>query len=114
MELNQSKNSADVPLGRFADIQQASERRSAELRETVERVQDARSEREESAEALKRRNAETDRIDLSEAARAFSQPVAEDSARQSRIDELRAAAEDGSLFDSDRLARAAERLLGAE
>jgi len=114
MELNQSKNSADVPAGRFADIQQASERRSAELKATVERVHEARSEREESAEELRRRNADSDRIDLSEAARALSQPAAEDSSRQSRVDELRAAAEDGSLFDRDRLARAAERLLGAE
>lgn len=114
MELNQSKqSSAEVPAHRFADIQQATERRNAELRATVERVQDASSERRERAEEMadNRRAQGRDRIDLSGAARAFTRDVEDGAERAERLEELKAAAKDGSLFDRDRLARAAERLL---
>ena len=106
MELNSNKK-AELPVSRFADIQRASETRNAELRETVERVQNASTEQREHAEAIAKRS---DSIDLSDAARELIKEG--DDARESRIDDLRKAANDGTLFDRDRLERAATRLLG--
>ena len=106
MELNSNKK-AELPASRFADIQRASETRNAELRETVERVQNTSTEQRRQAEEISRRS---DSIDLSDAARELIKE--NDSAREERIEELRKAANDGSLFDRDRLEKAAERLLG--
>ena len=50
-----------------------------------------------------------DSIELSEGAKSFVEEAS--SGRSERIAQLRAAVEDGTLFDRDRLARAAERLL---
>ncbi|MEL6715155.1 MAG: hypothetical protein AAFP86_15340, partial [Planctomycetota bacterium] len=79
MELNRSKQSTgEVPANRFADIQRATERRNAELRATVERVQDASTENRERTEEMirDRRDEGGDRIDLSGAARAFAEDTA--------------------------------------
>lgn len=106
MELNNNKK-AELPTGRFADIQRASDLRNSELRETVERVQGTSTEQRERAEAISK---QSDSIELSEAARDLIKE--NDGARQERIEELRKAAGDGTLFNRDRLAKAAERLLG--
>ena len=78
------------------------DRRGTGSRSLVETVEDRR----EQAERIGRN---IDSIELSDAARS----VVDDASaqREERIEELRAAANDGSLFDRDRLARAAERLL---
>jgi len=105
MELNNKK--AELPVSRFADVQRVSEMRNAELRETVERVQHTSTEQREHAEAISKRS---DSIDLSVAAREL---IKENGAsREERLDELRKAVNDGTLFDRDRLEKAAERLLG--
>ena len=106
MELNNDKRT-ELPHNRFADIRHASEAKNAELRETVERVRDAAAEtRERGADA------KTDSIELSDAARLTVE--AGDAAREARLEELRAATADGSLFNQDRLARAASRLLAGQ
>ena len=107
MELRNSQSKADVPPGnRYADIRQVTETRNEELRQTVERVQETVEDRREQAERIGRN---IDSIELSDAARS----VVDDASaqREERSEELRAAANDGALFDRDRLARAAERLL---
>lgn len=108
MELNNNKR-VDSSQSRFSELQRGSEARNNELRDTVERVQSAASEIRERSESLGRRN---DTIELSDAARKGVE--AGDKARKEHIDGLRAAAADGSLFNHDRLARAAERLLTGE
>ncbi len=107
MELNH--NRVGLNRSRYPEVQRASDARTAEIRETVDRVQRSVSEQTEQASRL---TDSSDSIELSIAARGFN---GEDGAvRQERIDELRAAAADGSLFNHDRLARAAERLLTGE
>lgn len=106
MELNNNKK-AELPIGRFADIQRASELRNSELRETVERAQTGSTEQRERAESIAK---QSDSIDLSDAARELIQE--NDFDRQERLEELRKAVGDGTLFNRDRLAKAAERLLG--
>ncbi len=105
MELNSNKK-AELPASRFADIQRASETRSAEIRETVDRVQTTSSEQRERTEEISKRS---DSIDLSDAARELIKE--NDTAREERIEELRKAVGDGTLFNRDRLEKAAERLL---
>lgn len=124
MELNQSKGSADIPAGKFADLQRATEARTAEIRTTVERTREARAKAEQRSDEIRLSTEERsagasggDSIQLSGAASALAGGKADatdDAERSARIEELRSAVEDGSLFDRDRLARAAERLLGAE
>lgn len=108
MELNNNKKT-ELPASRFADIQRASETRNAELRRTVERVRDASSEMRERSEDLGRK---IDSIDLSGAARGVVNET--DEAHAARLERLKEAAADGSLFNRDRLAKAAERLLASE
>ena len=109
MELRNNQQADVPPANRYADIRQVTESRNAELRETVERVRAGVEERREQAERLGKN---VDSIELSEAAKNVVEDATAD--RKERIEELRAAAQDGSLFDRDRLARAAERLLTDE
>lgn len=107
MELNRNKKAA-LNETRFRDIRRATENQSAELDATVKRVQ---SSAEENTEALSRLNTRTDSIELSSTVSASESNAAD---RSERIAELRSAVEDGSLFNAERLGRAAERLLGHE
>lgn len=107
MELRNNQQADLPPANRYADIRQVNETRNAELRETVERVRDGVEERREQAERLGKN---VDSIELSDAAKNVVEEATE--RRNERLEELRAAAQDGSLFDRDRLARAAENLLG--
>lgn len=109
MELNNNKK-AEIPSGRITDMKKASEARNAELRQTVERVRDSSSQIEEQSRAIGRHS---DSIELSAGA---SRGIAteSDAAREVRLQELKEAAADGSLFNRDRLARAAERLLASD
>ncbi|MFT5733824.1 MAG: hypothetical protein ACJAZN_002377 [Planctomycetota bacterium] len=104
MELSSNKN-VDLKHSRYPEVLQAAETSSAELKATVERAQ---SSAEENAESLARLKTRTDTIELSTGATVF------EADRSERIAELRASVEDGSLFDRERLERAAERLLSKE
>ncbi|MGD2016705.1 MAG: flagellar biosynthesis anti-sigma factor FlgM [Planctomycetota bacterium] len=106
MELRNNHQGDLPPANRYADIRQVTESRNEELRETVDRVRKGVEERQEQTERLGK---SLDSIELSESARSFVEEAS--SGRSERLAELRAAVEDGSLFDHDRLARAAERLL---
>ena len=108
MELNNEKKTG-MSARSFADIQKAGEAHSAELRRTVERSLEGSEEIREQSEAL---GAKIDSIELSGA--ALGETSAADSAREARLAELKEAVADGSLFDRDRLAKAAERLLSSE
>ncbi len=108
MELNGNKKT-DLKDARYREIRRATETQSAELKATVERVQ---TMAEENEEVLARLSTRTDTIELS--AGATRAEEASESDRSERIAELRAAVDDGSRFDRDRLARAAERLLSFE
>lgn len=90
---------------RYSQVQRISETRSAEVQDTVSR---ARRTAESQIEAAKRIG--TDSLEISQIAR---ESAADDVAREERLESLRAAAQDGSLFDRGRLERAAERLLGS-
>ena len=94
---------------RYSEIKRASESRNAEIRETVDRVTRSVDEQRERAVQIRR---DSDSIELSSTGRGIADSG--EIAREARVAELRAAAEDGSLFNRDRLARAAERLLSAE
>lgn len=107
MELNGNKKTTPVDA-HYREVRQATESRSAQLRETVERVQ---STTEENQEVLERLKSRTDSIEIGAGAADATDRTPETS---ERIAELRAAVEDGSLFDRDRLARAAEKLLSFE
>ena len=102
MEFNANKK-VDLSETRFNDIRRASESRGAELEAAVERVKN-RSEND--AEALARIQPTADSIEISP-----SLSGASETDRAGRISELRAAVEDGSLFDQERLERAATRML---
>ena len=106
MELRNNQQADIPPANRYADIKQVTETRNAELRETVDRVRDGVEDRQEQTERLGKK---FDSIELSDAARNVVDEAA--SNHSERLEKLRAAAQDGSLFDRDRLARAAERLL---
>ena len=106
MELRNTQNSDLSPANRYADIRHVTETRNAEIRETVERVHKTVEDREDQAERLGKK---VDSIELSDGAREVVEEASVD--RKERLRALRAAAQDGSLFDHDRLARAAERLL---
>lgn len=107
MELNGNKKPEPID-SRYREVRQATESRSAQLKETVERVQSTTQENQEVLERLKSR---TDVIEISSRGTAEAPNLAD---RSERIAELRASVEDGSLFDRDRLARAAEKLLSFE
>lgn len=107
MELNNEKK-AGMSAKRFADVQRAGEAHSAELRRTVERAREGSEEIRERSEAL---GAKNDSIELSGA--ALGEQRAADQAREARLEQLKGAVADGSLFDRDRLAKAAERLLAS-
>lgn len=94
---------------RYAEVKRASESRNAEIQETVDNVTRTVETQRENASRISRKN---DSIELSSGARQSTN--VEETAREARVAELRAAREDGSLFDRDRLARAAERLLAGE
>ncbi len=102
MEFNTNKK-VDLTETRFVEVRRASEMRGAELKATVERV---KNRSEENAEVLARIQAPTDSIEIS-----AGLGEAGDAGRSERIAELRSAVEDGSLFNQDRLERAASRLL---
>jgi anti-sigma28 factor (negative regulator of flagellin synthesis) len=102
MEFNTNKK-VDLSETRFAEVRRAREMRSAELEETIERV---KSRSAADAEALARMQAPTDSIEIS-----VGHGEADEAGRSERISELRAAVEDGSLFNQERLERAATRLL---
>lgn len=106
MELRNNQQGDLAPANRYAKLRQATESLNADLRDTVERVREGVEERLEQTERLGKG---LDSIELSDGARNFVEDAR--SGRSERIAELRAAVEDGSLFDRDRLARAAERLL---
>jgi anti-sigma28 factor (negative regulator of flagellin synthesis) len=106
MELRNNNQGDLPPANRYADIRQVTESRNAELQKTVDRVRKSVEERQEQTEQLGK---SLDSIELSEGAKNFVEEAS--SGRSERIAQLRAAAEDGTLFDRDRLARAAERLL---
>lgn len=106
MELRNNQQADMPPANRYADIRHVTETRNAEIRETVERVQETVEDRREQAEKIGKN---IDEIVLSDAAKNVVDEASEQ--RQERIEELRSAATDGSLFDHDRLARAATRLL---
>lgn len=108
MELNNNKKTG-LSARRFADLQNVGEARSAELRRTVERSREGTEEIRERSEAL---GAKNDSIELSGA--ALGELSEADRAREARLEELKQAVADGSLFDRDRLAKAAERLLASE
>ena len=107
MELRNNQNADLSPASRYADIRHVTETRNAEIRETVELVHKTVEDRREQAEKIGKK---ADSIELSDAAKDVVDDTTAD--REERIEELRDAARDGSLFDRDRLARAAERLLG--
>lgn len=107
MDLNH--NRVDLDRNRYPEVKRASDRRNAEIKDTVQRVQ--QSVAEHSARAARLAES-TDSIELSRAAREATGGDA--TLREERVEKLRTAAEDGSLFDRDRLARAAERLLVGE
>ncbi|MEM6675211.1 MAG: hypothetical protein AAF726_20350 [Planctomycetota bacterium] len=109
MELRNNQQADMPPANRYAELRQVTETRNAELRETVERVRESAAQRREQAERLGRA---IDSIELSDAASSATEAAALD--REERVEQLRAASQDGSLFDRDRLARAAERLLSGD
>ncbi len=102
MEFNTNKK-VDQTDARYIEIRRASETRGAELKATVERV---KNRSEETSEALSQIQSTTDSIEIS-----ASLSEAGEIDRSGRIAELRAAVEDGSLFDQERLERAATQLL---
>lgn len=102
MEFNTNKKLAQND-SRFSEVQRASEKRNAELEATVERV---KNQSEDTSEAIARFQPSADSIEISS-----SLAGADEADRTGRIAELRAAVEDGTLFDRERLERAATRLL---
>ena len=102
MELNRNKKVA-LNEKHFMEIRRASELRGAELKATVERV---KNHSEETAEVHSQIQTPTDSIEISS---GLSE--AREASQSERIAELRAAVEDGSLFDQERLERAATQLL---
>ncbi|QDV05045.1 hypothetical protein Poly30_05400 [Planctomycetes bacterium Poly30] len=112
MELNGNKK-ADPKDSHYSVVRRATETRNAVLKATVELVQ---TTAQQNADVLARLSTRTDSIELSAGAASLDEPQeapqAED--RSGRIAELKAAVEDGSLFDQARLERAAERLLTFE
>lgn len=105
MEVN-GKRQAELKDARYVEVKRASEARAAEIDATIERVH---ATSKENAEAVARLALRADSIELSDAAESAASEDLGLSA--DRIKELRAAVEDGSLFDRDRIARAAENLL---
>ena len=102
MEINTNKKVASAET-RSPEVHQTSAIRDAELRATVERV---KNQSVETSEVLARIQPPADSIELS----SGLSPTGETD-RSARIAELRSAVEDGSLFDNERLERAATRLL---
>ena len=102
MEFNTNNRLAQNE-SRFSEAQRASGRRNAELEATAERV---RGLSEDASGVIGRIQPSADSIEISS-----SLAGADETDRSGRIAELRAAVEDGSLFDHERLERAATRLL---